>query len=88
MQHDVIALGDDTLELNVLSGVLLRHPREVLDEGTLAVRDAGVVLNIDIACVFLDGFGGAALVEHQVVKGSDSGLVLFNVRHWPVASLS
>jgi hypothetical protein len=81
MQHDVIALGDDSFELNTLSGIVLPHPREVFDESVLAVRDGGVVLDVDVASLFLDGFVWAALVKHQVVKSGDGGLVLINVGH-------
>ena len=55
VQHDVVAFGDDPLELNPLPWVLLRHASEVLDERLLAVRHAGIVLDVRIADVLMDG---------------------------------
>jgi len=39
---DVVALGDSSLELDVLAGILGGHPLEVLDERLLAVADVRV----------------------------------------------
>ena len=58
-------------ELNAFARILPRHPVEVLDEGSLAVGDDRVVLGVGRASVPSDRFSGLALIEHQIVKGSD-----------------
>jgi hypothetical protein len=44
VQDDVVALGDDTLEVDPLTGILLRHPHEVLNESLFPIGYARVVL--------------------------------------------
>ncbi len=61
VQHDQVAFGDGALELDVLAGVLRRHPVEAVDEGLLAIGDLGVVLAVLRPCVALDGLGRTAL---------------------------
>lgn len=72
MQHDVVVLGNDALEVNTFSGVLLCHPGEVLDERLFAICYRRIVLKVHITCVPFDGFGRLALVEHQIVEGRHS----------------
>ena len=75
MQHDVVALRDDALELDALTGVLSGHPLEVVDERLLAVADVRVVLDVDVARVPVHRFGGPGCVEHEVVEGRNCRLV-------------
>ena len=75
MQHDEVALGDDTLEVDALPGELPRHSLEVLDERVLAVGYFRVVLNVLFARVLLDGLGRTTLIEHQIVELSHHLLV-------------
>jgi hypothetical protein len=76
VQHDVGALGDRALDVHALVRVFPGHPGEELDEPGLAVGDAGVVLDVDVAHVPLDRLGGPALIEHQVIEGHRVPLVL------------
>jgi hypothetical protein len=76
MEDDVAPLGDGPLELHLLAGVPAGHLAEVGDEGLLAVGDRGVVLDVQVAHVHLDGLGGLALVEHEVVERHRVPLVL------------
>ena len=57
------------------------HPFEIVNEGRLAVRHMGSVLNVLRSGVARDGVGGAAIIEHHFVKGDDVGLVGFWVTH-------
>jgi hypothetical protein len=58
MQDDVVPFGDHTLEMYALTRILLRHPRKILDESSLTVGHRWVVLNVNVARVPLDSFGG------------------------------
>lgn len=80
MQDDMIALAKDALEMHALSGVLASHPLEVLNESVLAVCDVRVVLNVDVPDVPFDGLPWPAMVEHQVVEGSNGSLVPLEIR--------
>jgi hypothetical protein len=42
MQHDEVTFGNRANELDLLGGVLIGHPFEVLDERLLAVADMGL----------------------------------------------
>src|SRR5262249_45729916 len=79
VQHDELALGDRALELDALARVLTRHALEVIDEGLLTVRDAGIVLGIRRARKADYRFGRIALVEHQIVERDHGRLVMFEV---------
>jgi len=57
MQHDVVALGQGALDLDVLAGVLRGHAFEVVDEGLLAVANKRVVLSVDFVGVGGDRLG-------------------------------
>jgi hypothetical protein len=83
MKNHVIAFREYPHEMNPLAGVLLRHTLEVANKPLLAVFHHWIVLNVGIANIPVDGFGGTALVEHQVVKGLNRFLILLTV-HAPV----
>ena len=68
MQHNAVALGDDSLEVHQFPGVLLRHPLEIVDERLLPVCYVRIVLDVHITHVPLYRLSRLALVEHQIVK--------------------
>jgi hypothetical protein len=68
VENDVVALGDYSFEMHPLAGILPRHPLKVGDERLFAVGDTGIVLDVDIARIFFDGFRWPALIEHQIVE--------------------
>jgi hypothetical protein len=68
VQDDEIAFGEDAFEMHALARIFVCHSREVFDESRFAVRDGGVMLNVSIACIFFDCFGGLTLIEHQIIK--------------------
>src|SRR5688572_14462342 len=65
--HEV-AVGQRSLELHPLAGILERHPLEVRDERLLSVLDVRVVLDVVVADVALDRLCRAGPVEHEVVE--------------------
>jgi hypothetical protein len=75
VQYNVVALGDDALEVHAFPGVLLRHTLEIVDERLLPVCYVRIVLEVDITRVPLYRLGGLALVEHQVVEAHHGLLV-------------
>src|SRR6476620_5604736 len=76
VQYDVVPLSDDPHEPHPLARVLPCHPCEVVDERGFSIRHHRIVLGVAWPNVLLDGFGGFALVEHQVVELHDPTLVL------------
>jgi hypothetical protein len=68
VEHDEIAFCDSSLEVNRFPWVFRVHPLEVLDERFLSISNFGIVLDVDVTGIFLDGFAGLALIEHQVVE--------------------
>ena len=77
VENDIVAFGDDALERDVLARVFARHSFEVIDEGLFSVADVRVVLDVDVAGVALDGFAGAAVIEHERIEALRVLLVLF-----------
>jgi hypothetical protein len=65
--------------MNPLSGVFSTHSFEVFDERVLAITDVGIVLDIVVSDVFLDGFARLTLIKHQVIEGLGIIFVLLNV---------
>ena len=76
MEHNELTFGQRALEVHSLAGVRGAHALEVLDEGLLAVRNAGVVLDLDVANELVDRLPRAAFVEHQVIEGLGVSFVL------------
>ena len=68
VQDHVVSFGNHPLEVDTLAWIVLCHPREVRDEGLLAISNGGIMLDIDLSCVSLDCLGGLTLVEHQIVE--------------------
>jgi hypothetical protein len=62
--------------VNPLRRVFRSDSGEVLDEGLFLVGRGGVVLDVDVTDVPLDGLGRLALIEHQVVERHHRLLVL------------
>ena len=81
VQHNVISLCNDSFELHAFPRVLQRHAGKVLDERFLAVRYCGVVLDVQISSILLDGLLRLALIEHQVVEGDYRRLIFVEVMH-------
>lgn len=81
VQDDQISLGNHAPKFNFLARICQRHSLEIVDEGLLAVSHGGVVLNIDVAGIFLNRLARFALVEHQVIKRDDRSFVLLDVAH-------
>jgi hypothetical protein len=54
VQHDVVSLGEDALERDVLAGIVARRVLEIIDEALFAVGDAGIVLDVLFAGVTLN----------------------------------
>jgi hypothetical protein len=83
MQNHIVVFGYHPLELDALAGIFVSHPDEVVDERLFAVGNLRVVLDVRCPGVPLDGFGGAILVEHEVVELDRVGLVALDprVRH-------
>jgi hypothetical protein len=79
VQDYEVTLGDHAPNVDVLSGILPRHAFEIFDERVLTVRDHRIVLNICLADVAAHRLGRLGLVEHQIVKGGDGGLVRFEI---------
>ena len=68
VQDHVVSFGNRTLEVDALAWILLCHPREVLNEGFLAISNSGIMLDIHLPCISLNRFGGLTLVEHQIIE--------------------
>src|SRR6266403_5258665 len=81
MKDNVVAFGDYVFEFHALAGVIASGFLEIGDEAFLAVGDAGIVLDVLLACVPLDRIARAALVEHQVVESHDVLLIALQVGH-------
>jgi hypothetical protein len=82
VQDDVRALSQRAAKLDPLTGVLARHSFEVFDERVLSVCDYRIMLRVRGPHVSLDGLPWTALVEHQIVKLSDSPLRLIGCNGW------
>src|SRR6185312_1698168 len=82
-----IALSDESLELDAQIWVLASDPFHKADERLRAVTSHGVVLAIRRPDVLLHGFLGLSLVEGEVVKGFDVGLVLVRAGHGSLLKL-
>src|SRR6185312_6055390 len=76
-----IALSDESLELDAQIWVLASDPFHKANERLRAVTGHGVVLAIRRPDVLLHGFLGLSLVEGEVVKGFDVGLVQVTAGH-------
>ncbi len=76
VQNYVVSLGDHTFEVNAFAGVLGSHPLEVGDECFLTIAHVRIVLDVDIADIFLDGFAGSAFVKHQGIEALGILLIL------------
>src|SRR6478672_5100223 len=76
-----IALSDESLELDAQIWVLARDPFHKADERLRAVTGHGVVLAIRPPDVPLHSFLGLSLIEGEIVKGFDVGLVLVRAGH-------
>ena len=81
MKDHVVAFGDYVFEFHELAGVIACGFLEISDEAFLAVGDAGIVLDVLLACVPLDRIARAAPVEHQVVESHDVLLIALQVGH-------
>jgi hypothetical protein len=75
VQHYEFSFGYDPLKVHTFARILTGHPLEVSNEGLLAIRNMGIVLNVGSTCVLFNGFGGLALIEHQIVERYDVSLV-------------
>jgi hypothetical protein len=90
MQDYIIAFSEDALKLDALARIFFRHPLEIFDESLLPVGHCWVVLDVQVADIFPDGFCGLTLIEHQVIKCRDRLFVLlkfirhpFHTSHYP-----
>jgi hypothetical protein len=54
VQHNECAVREHPSKLHALAGILLGHPREVLNEGILAIGHHRVVLRVGSTDVSLD----------------------------------
>ncbi|WP_446861964.1 hypothetical protein [Phormidesmis sp. 146-20] len=82
MQDYIIAFSENALKLDALARIFFRHPLEIFDESLLPVVHRWVVLDVHIADIFLDGFCGLTLIEHQVIKCCDRLFVVLKfIRH-------
>ncbi len=77
MEYDVVSFSNNTSIPHMLTGVILRHFSEVVNECRLSVSDEGIVLDVHLSHVLLNRFGGLALVEHQIIEGLHVLLVPF-----------
>jgi hypothetical protein len=77
MQYDQITFSDCALEVDSFAREFRRHPLKESDEGLFAIGYFGIVLNVNITHVLLNGFTGSALIEHQVIECLRVHLVLF-----------
>jgi len=68
VEYNEITFRNCPLEVDLFPWVFRVHTLEILDECVLSVTDFRIVLNVDIANVFFDGFAGPALIEHQVIE--------------------
>ena len=68
VEHYEIGFCDRSLEVDLFPWVFRGYSLEVLDERLLPISDLEIVLDGNIAGLFLDCFAGLALIEHQVVK--------------------
>ena len=68
MEYNEIIFRYCSFEVNLLFGVFRVHSLEVLDERLLTIPHLGIVLDIHITDVFLDGFTRLTLIKHQVVE--------------------
>jgi hypothetical protein len=68
VQDHVVSFGKRTFKVDALAWILLCHPREVRNEGLLAISNSGIMLDIRLPCISLDRFGGLTLIEHQIIE--------------------
>src|SRR5205085_6361946 len=81
MNSNKIALSDESLKLETQIRVLASNPFHKGDERLRAITGHGVVLAIRRPDVLLHGFLGLSLVEGEIIKGFDVGLVLVRAGH-------
>jgi hypothetical protein len=79
MKDNMVALGNDALEVHTLARVLLRHSLKVCDERLLAIRYVRIVLDVDVADIVAHGLGWLALVEHEVIEAGNVLLVALDL---------
>src|SRR4029078_8415983 len=82
-----IALSDESLKLDAQIWVRASDPFHKPNERLRAVTGHGVVLAIRRPDVLLHGFLGLSLVEGEIVKGFDVGLVLVRAGHGSLLKL-
>ncbi len=75
MQDYEIPVREDSLEGHALAGIAPGHVLEICDEAGPPVLHVRIVLDIDVACIPLDGLAGACLIESQIIKGRHRLLV-------------
>jgi hypothetical protein len=82
MGDDEIALRQNMLEFDTLAGKLARRFLEVIDKRLDPVGNAGVMLNIFSANIFLCRFARTTLIEKQIVEIDDRLFIsLKKIRH-------
>jgi hypothetical protein len=81
VQDHVGILGDHAPDLDSLTGVLLGHTGEVFNEALLAIGYAGVVLDVSVTYIAVNGLCRAALVEHQLIERCYRLFVAFEGAH-------
>lgn len=79
MQHNQVALSQDSLKRHPFPRKLSRHPLEIFDECLLAVTDGRVMLDVFVSNETLDGCSWLRLIKHQIIK-RDGILFVFNGR--------
>src|SRR5438067_5445742 len=75
VKNHVVSFSYDPLEVHPFARILPRHPLKVLNEGLLAIRHMGIVLDVSGACVMRNCVGRPALIEHEIVERNDVALV-------------
>ena len=64
MQHNEVTLGNYSFEVNLLFGEFRVQSLEVLDESILTITDVGIVLDVFVANVLLDGLAWLTSIKH------------------------
>ena len=67
-EHDVVSFRDNALELHALAPAFPCGFFEGGNEAVLAVRHAGIVLDVGSTSLSLDGLARSTQVEHEIVK--------------------
>ena len=68
VKYHEIGFCDGSHELNPFPWVFRGQSFEILDERLLPISDLWIVLDVNLAGIFLDCFARPALIKHQVVE--------------------